>query len=162
LVIFNQQISKDAFDITVVVVKMDKTAPAFYLHAVIFIVVKVNAFPGMIQHISVEADDTGLMVFTFEFLPKNKRVLSTGAYHQSESEGKTNSSLRHLEEAKTEVEWAYALSLLSLLESKATMVFLFFFCRVLPASNVYLCGLLFVRRERRSQKGGKVVVIIAE
>jgi hypothetical protein len=45
LVIFNQTISKDAFNVTVVVIKLDKTAPAFYVSAVVFIIVKVGCLP---------------------------------------------------------------------------------------------------------------------
>jgi hypothetical protein len=60
----------------------------------------MSAFAGTILHISVETNDTGLMVYSFKLLPENERVPSNDAYHQSESEEKTKGSLRPLTEAE--------------------------------------------------------------
>ncbi len=71
------------------------------------------------------------MFFTFKLLPSDEDVPSTGMYRQSLSEEKTKGSSRPLAEAKA--DWAYAMSLPSLLEE--AMVFLFFLADLLPRST---------------------------
>jgi hypothetical protein len=77
------------------------------------------AFPGTI-------DGSGLMSFTFKLL-LNDEVPSAGAYCQLLSEAKAKGSSRPLTKAKT--DWAYAMSLPSLLEE--AMVFLLFLADLL-------------------------------
>jgi hypothetical protein len=94
----------------------------------------LGAFPGTIHGI-------GVKVFTFKLLPNNRDVLSTGAYHQQVSKEKAKGSLRPL--AKAGADWAYAMSLPSLSELDAAMVFLFFLAGLslcLTFSAAFLCA----------------------
>ncbi len=84
----------------------------------------LGVLPGTILCTSVETDGTGLMIFTFKLLPKNKEAPSTGVHHHSVLDKKAKGSLRPL--AKAKVDWVYDMSLLLLLELEAAMVSLFF------------------------------------
>jgi hypothetical protein len=87
----------------------------------------LGAFPGTIHGF-------GLMLFTFKLLPNDKKLPTTGTYHQLESKEKAKGSLRPLAEAK--VDWAYAIFLPTSSE-EATMVFLFFLAGLSPRSTFY-------------------------